>query len=138
MVLDPKFEGLRNSTEPQLAEKCAMKKNTLLCIDLKTHLMDDTLLKVGKNYNGVLRHDPMEEYGEDHYTFTETCNSSTSKHNPHAFEGRYINVSMRPDGSLQPHFREMLVDKDFTVNRYAAGVAKELRKALGCLVEESE
>lgn len=137
MALDATFLGLRNSTEPRLAEKCEMKKNTLLCIDLKTQMTDDVLLEVGKNYRGVLRHDPVEEFGEDHYTFTET-GSPKRKSNPHVFEGRYINVSMRDDGTLQPNFRQLRIDKDFTVNRYAAGVAMELRKALGCLVEGSK
>lgn len=113
-----------------------MKTNTLLCIDMKIHMMHDVLLESGKNYSGVLRHDSVEEFGEDHYTFTETCNSTTSKRNPHVFEGRYINVTMRDDGSLQPHFREFRIDKDFTVQRYAAGVAKEIRMAFGGLVEK--
>lgn len=135
MVLDSTFVGLRNSNETRLAEKCTMKKNTLLCIDLKTQMKDDVLLEVGKNYNGVLRHDPVEEFGEDHYTFTET-GSSKRKSNPHVFEGRYINVSMRDDGTLQPNFRQLREDKDFTVNRYAAGVAKELREALEGFIEK--
>lgn len=115
-----------------------MKTNTLLCVDVKTKLKDDVLLEPGKNYNGVLRHDPVEEFGEDHFTFTETCNSSNKKCYPHVFEGRFINVSMHDDGTLQPNFRQFRMDKDFTVNRYAAGVAKELRKAFEGLIEESK
>lgn len=114
------------------------EKNTILCVDIKTHLKDDVLLEVGKNYRGVLRHDPIEEYGEDHLTFTETCNSSNKKCYPHVFEGRYINVSMHNDGTLQPNFRQFRIDKDFTVKRYAAGVAKELRIALEGLIDGSK
>lgn len=115
-----------------------MKTNTNLCVDLKTHMKEDVLLEPGKNYSGVLRHDSVEEFGEEHYTFTETCNSSKKKCYPYVFEGRYINVTMHDDGSIQPHFRVLRKDKDFTVNRYVAGVAKELRKAFEGLIEESK
>lgn len=113
-----------------------MKTNSNLCVDLKTHMKEDVLLEPGKNYSGVLRHDPVEEFADDHYTFTETCSSSNKKCYPHIFEGQYINVSMHDNGTLQPNFRQFGMDKDFTVNRYAAGVAKELRKALEGLVEK--
>ncbi len=119
-----------------------MKTNTNLCVDLKTHMKDDVLLEPGKNYNGVLRHDPVEEFGEDHYTFTETCNSSNKKCYPHIFEGRFIHVSMHADGTLMGPGEDsgniIRIDKDFTVNRYAAGVAKELRIAFSGLIDGSK
>ena len=40
------------------------------------------------------------------------------------------------DGSLQPNFRPMKVGEDFSVERYAAGVANELLWALEGLVEK--
>ena len=41
-----------------------MKKNTNLCIDLKTIMQEDALLREGRSYRGVLTRD-----GEDHYIF---------------------------------------------------------------------
>lgn len=40
------------------------------------------------------------------------------------------------DGSLQPNFRPMKVDEDFSPERYASSVANELLWALEGLVEE--
>ena len=53
---------------------------------------------------------------------------------PHVFEGKFITVTRRDDGSLRPNFKPMKVDKDFSVYRYALGVFNELMWALeGCL-----
>lgn len=41
-----------------------MKKNTILCVDLKTVMQNDVLLKKDKCYNGVMTRD-----GIDHYRF---------------------------------------------------------------------
>jgi hypothetical protein len=52
-----------------------MKTNTELCIDLKTKLQNDVLMKPGKDYPGILRrNNPNEEFGLDDnsYTFVET------------------------------------------------------------------
>ena len=42
---------------------------------------------------------------------------------------------LRDDGSLRPNFKPMRVGKDFSVERYATGVANELLWALEGLVE---
>ena len=34
-----------------------MKKNTILCVDLKTIMQEDTLLRQGRTYRGVLTRD---------------------------------------------------------------------------------
>lgn len=113
------------------AEEQGFNKTTDLCMDVKTYLRHDRRTQLDKAYNGVLVRD-----SDVHYNFVESAPQTTGKLHPHVFEGRYINVSMHDDGSLHPHFRQLRIDQNFTVNRYAAGVAKELRMALGCLVEE--
>lgn len=42
------------------------KKNTLLCVDLKTAMQEDDYLLIGRTYRGVLTRD-----GEMHYLFEE-------------------------------------------------------------------
>ena len=45
------------------------------------------------------------------------------------FNGTYITITRRDDGSLRPNFKPMKVDADFSIVGYAFGVAKELIKA---------
>lgn len=112
--------------------------NTHLSVDLKTLLRSDSKMKVGKNYQGILRRDEIcEEFRYDeHYTFTETLPHSAGKRNPHVFDGQYITVTRRDDGSLRLNFKELKVDKHFSVYRYALGVFNELMWALEDLVEK--
>ena len=109
--------------------------NTELAVDLKTILRSDRAIKKGKEYQGVLRRDQDADIDEfrcrdAHYTFVETVTSTPKKHNPRVYYGEYITVTRRQDGSLQPNFRPMRVDEDFSPERYASSVANELLWAL--------
>ena len=112
-------------------------RNTALCVNLKTVLRSDRVMKSGKEYPGVLRRDvDCEEFRYDeHYTFVETLAWNT-KRNPHVFRGKYISITRRDDGSLRLNFRPVKMDGDFSIERYAVGVSNELLWALEGLVEE--
>lgn len=105
--------------------------NTDLCVDMKTILRRDRIAMIGKDYLGVLRHD--KEY---HYTFTESLSLTTGKRNPHVFNGRYITITRRDDGSLRLNFKFLWIGPKFNIDDYATGVSNELRKALTGLVGE--
>ena len=111
--------------------------NTHLSVDLKTLLRSDSKMKAGKNYQGILRRDEIceEFHYDEHFTFTETAPQPAQKRNPRVYDGDYITVTRRSDGSYHPNFKPMKVDKDFCVVRYASGVANELLWALEGLVE---
>ena len=113
-------------------------KNTELCMDVTTFLRSDKRMKEGKGYQGVLRREV--ECGEYRYNermvFVETVSQKREKRNPHVYEGEYITVTQREDGTLRPNFRPMPTGRGFSVERYAAGVANELLWALEGLVEE--
>ena len=114
-------------------------RNTEFCVDVKTLLLSDRIARTGKGYRGVLRRDaPSEDNGFDfgHFTFTETRPTGSCKRNPHVFEGRYVTVTMKDDGTLRPNFRPLKVGKGFSVCAYAVGVCRELCQALKGLVEE--
>ena len=116
-------------------------RNTDLAVDLKTLLRSDRSMKVGKEYQGVLRRDQdasIDDFRcrDAHYTFVETLPQKDGKRNPHVFRGKYITVTRREDGTLRPNFRPMKVGKDFSTYRYALGVFNELMWALEGLVEE--
>ena len=112
-------------------------RNTDLCMDVKTILRSDKVTKVGKNYLGQLTRN-----SDDGYTFIETDSTGVEKRNPRIYAGQYITITMKDDGSYRPNFRPMKVGADFSIERYAAGVANELLWAfdgllVGGLEEES-
>ena len=111
--------------------------NTALAVNLKTILRSDRRAKVGKSYTGVLRRDePAEEFNfDEHYTFIETL-PTTEKRNPRVFDGQFITITRRDDGSLRLNFKELKMGAGFTVDGYAIGLYVELRQALKGLVEE--
>ena len=113
-------------------------RNTDLSVNLKTILHSDRKMKPCKDYQGVLRLDAegtVEEFlsRDAHYTFVETL-PWTSKRNPRLFNGKYISITRRPDGSLRPNFKPLKVTKGFSVERYTFKVYLELHKALKGLV----
>lgn len=139
--------GAKRMKEPRLVGSIVedmlnyWHKNTDLAVDLKTVLHSDRSMKIGKEYQGVLRLDSEASIDEfrcrdAHYTFVETVTRTDEKRNPHVFEGKYITVTRRDDGSLRPNFKPMKVDKDFSVYRYALGVFNELMWALEDLIEK--
>ena len=116
-----------------------MKTNLELCIDLKTMLQNDVLMKPGKDYPGILRREiPSDEFDFDdnRYSFTETIRSTAGKRNPHVFDGKYITVTRRDDGSLRLNFKELKMGAGFKVERYALGVYNEICIAIGGLIEK--
>ena len=105
-------------------------------------LRSDVRMKVGKEYQGIFRLDSegiADEFlcRDPHFTFTETVPQKGAKRNPHMFDGRYITVTRRDDGSLRLNFKELKVGADFNLERYALGVYNELCLALGGLIEEA-
>ena len=150
MVMSKKITimaGAKRMKEPRLVGSIVedmlnyWHKNTDLAVDLKTVLHSDRSMKIGKDYQGVLRLDSEASIDEfrcrdAHYTFVETVTRTAEKRNPHVFEGKYITVTRRDDGSLRPNFKPMKVDKDFSVYRYALGVFNELMWALEDLIEK--
>jgi hypothetical protein len=109
-----------------------LKVNTNLCVDLKTYLVNDRLLRPGKLYHGTLRRDKPEDgltFDDQHYTFAENMPKPDRRHE-HVFRGRFITVTRWDDGSLHPYFRAISISDDFSSTRYAMAVADELACAL--------
>lgn len=115
-----------------------MKTNLELCIDLETMLQNDVLMEPGKDYPGILRREiPSEEFGFDdgRYSFIETIHTTAGKRNPHVFDGQFITVTRRDDGSYRLNFKPLKTGADFSLERYALGVYNEICIALGGLIE---
>ena len=108
-------------------------RNTELCVDLKTILISDRRAKMRKDYTGVLTRD-----GREHFTFIETVPQAPCRRNLRVFDGKYITITRRSDGSLWPNFKAMRLGAGLSVEHYAFEVYRELLGALKGLVEENE
>ena len=122
------------------ANKHGWHSNTDLGCDLKTILCSDRRMKQGKDYQGVLRLDDegtIDEYlsRDPHYTFVETLPWSM-KRNPRVYNGKFISITRRDDGSLRLNFKPLKTGEGFCLDRYALGVYNEICIAIGGLVEE--
>jgi hypothetical protein len=135
--------GSRHQNEPRQAgsnQKDMLRvfnPNTHLCVSVKTLLRRDQRMTPNKDYQGVLRRDEIcEEFRYDeHFTFVETVPQTVEKRNPQVFRGEFVTITRRDDGTYRPNFRPMKVGADFSVEKYAAGVANELLWALEGLIE---
>lgn len=142
---------LENSNEPlavayrersEEAEEQGWHANTELGCNVKTLLRSDKRMLVNKEYPGILRLDSDADiedfrYRDPHMTFIEVVRMKDGKRNPHVFNGQYITVTRRDDGSLRPNFKPMPeLGLNMSVDNYAFEVYRELRQALKGLVEE--
>ena len=108
-----------------------MNKNYLLCIDLKTYLQSDAILKEGKPYSGELMMD-----GVDHVCFVEKARKKGCKRNMRVYYGQYVTMTYRmTDGHIRFNFREVNI-RNIHPDTYAMSVMNEIRKALKGLVGE--
>jgi hypothetical protein len=100
--------------------------NTELGIDLKLLTRKPGRLTDGEYLDGVITHD-----GEDHFTFvqndSEKKKEKVVQRNPHVYEGTYINVNRKKDGTLYPTFNRPLFSERFTFQDFCQGAANELR-----------
>ena len=108
-----------------------MKKNTNLCVDLKTKMQEVTLLEVGKCYRGCITRDDQE-----HYTFEEEVYRSigrSDRRNPKLFDGRYVSLVHMQNGKYQVHMRT--IDASATLDRkqLAFSVYSELLEAFNIM-----
>ena len=100
--------------------------NTELGIDLKLINRKPGRLGIGEYLDGAITHD-----GEDHFTFvqndSEKKKDKVVQRNPNVYEGTYINVNRKNDGTLYPTFNRPQFSERFTFQDFCQGAANELR-----------
>ena len=100
--------------------------NTELGIDLKLMTKEPGRMAVGEYLDGAITHDE-----EDHFTFvqndSEKKKEKVVQRNPHVYEGKYINVNRKKDGTLYPTFNRPQFTESFTFQDFCQGAADELR-----------
>lgn len=141
----PLAKGYRQyiaSLENREAEEPEWHANTELGCDVKTFLRSDRRLQTDKGYPGVLRLDAEADIDEfrcrdAHMTFIETVPMTAGKRNPHVFNGQYVTITRKDDGSYRPNLKQMPeLGANLSVDNYAFEVYRELRQGLKGLIEE--
>lgn len=139
-VLNPNFQaGSANFHEPRLVAdfldkmlSSKMKKDILLCIDLKAYLQTDDLVEENKPYHGILMLD--DDYNA---RFVERPGRATVRRNLRIFDGRYITMTYRPrDGHVRLNFKELRPLDLMNIERLADGVKNEIRMAARCCADK--
>lgn len=106
--------------------------NTEVAVDLKLLTRRPGRMKDGEMLSGTITRD-----SEEHYTFMQdasekestcTCkrNAPAVTRNPHVYEGLYINVNRRADGTIYPTFCRPPYTDDFTFRDFCRLAAEEL------------
>ena len=119
-------EGMSANQAAYIAARCASNRRPLEI----AHKQGVLKLDQEGTIDEFLSRDP-------HYTFVETLPWSM-KRNPRVFNGKHISITRQDNGNLRLNFKPLKVDDDFSVERYAFGVYRELHKALEGLVEKGE
>ena len=104
-----------------------MKKNTILCVDLKTKMQEVAQLEMGKCYRGCITCNDAE-----HYTFEEEAHRSTDRHgrrNPKLFDGQYVSLVHMQNGRYQVHMRTIDATSAIDRRELAFQIYSELREA---------
>ena len=105
-----------------------MKKNTNLCVDLKTVMQNDVLLVEGQCYTGVLTRD-----SKDHFLFEEAVRKGRAPRNPKLFDGKFISMVRMQNGRYQCHLKTFNPSKHLDRKELAFKVYSELLNAFSIL-----
>jgi hypothetical protein len=114
-----------NMNESSIKLEKGFYPNTELGIDLKLITRKPGRLGIGEYLDGAITHDD-----EDHFTFvqndSEKKKDKVVQRNPHVYEGTYINVNRKKDGTLYPTFNRPQFTEKFTFQDFCLQAAKEL------------
>ena len=114
-----------NMNESSIKLEKGFYPNTELGIDLKLLTRKPGRLGIGEYLDGAITHD-----GEDHFTFVQNDSEKKTdkvvQRNPHVYEGTYINVNRKNDGTLYPTFNRPRFTEKFTFQNFCLLAAKEL------------
>ncbi len=102
---------------------------TETCVDLKLISRTPGRMDIGQYKSGMLTRD-----GEEHWLFVENDRERPAtvwQRNPHVYEGRYINVIRKPDGTLYPTFNRPSYTPSFSFRHFCLAAAEELLQVAG-------
>lgn len=102
--------------------------NTELDVDLKLVTQKQGRMELGEYLDGMITRD-----GEDHFTFVENAaeQRKAERRNPSTYEGQWINVKRRADGTVYPTFKRTKHIGAGKLGDYAVNTTCELLMVVG-------
>lgn len=102
--------------------------NTELDVDLKLVTQEQGRMELGEYLDGMITRD-----GEDHFTFVENATEQrkAERRNPSIYEGQWINVKRRADGTVYPTFKRTKGIGAGKLGDYAVNTTCELLMVVG-------
>lgn len=129
-VMTENFKDIHLLMDSSSRSNLILFPNTELGIDLKLMTRKPGRLVVGEYLDGTITRD-----GEDHFSFIQddSCKKKVKVilRNPHVYEGTFININRKPDGTLYPTFNRPRFTKKFTFQDFCWEAANELRMVVG-------
>lgn len=99
--------------------------NTEPCVDLKLLTREPGRIPLGNYLDGAITRD-----AEDHFLFIENATdkkrNDVQQRNPHVYEGVYININRKPDGTLYPTFNRPQFNEQLSFLEFCRRAAEEL------------
>lgn len=130
MVMTENFKDIHLLMDSSSRSNLILFPNTELGIDLKLMTRKPGRLAIGEYLDGTITRD-----GEDHFSFIQddSCKKKVKviQRNPHVYEGTFININRKPDGTLYPTFNRPRYTKKFTFQDFCWEAANELRMVVG-------
>ena len=109
--------------------------DTFLAVDLKLLKREPGRMPVGVYLDGVLTRD--DDY---HFSFIQNASKKervVARRNPHVYEGVYVNVVRKDDGTLYPTFNHPRYSDSVTFQDFGRKAAEELLLVVGLIREGS-
>lgn len=102
--------------------------NTELDVDLKLVTQKQGRMELGEYLDGMITRD-----GDDHFTFVENATEQrkAERRNPSIYEGQWINVKRRADGTVYPTFKRTKGIGAGKLGDYAVNTTCELLMVVG-------
>ena len=102
--------------------------NTELGVDLKLVTQKQGRMELGEYLDGMITRD-----GDDHFTFVENATEQrkAERRNPSIYEGQWINVKRRADGTVYPTFKRTKGIGAGKLGDYAVNTTCELLMVVG-------
>ena len=99
--------------------------NTEPGVDLKLLTREPGRIPIGNYLDGAITRD-----ADDHFLFIENATdkkrNDVQQRNPHVYEGVYININRKPDGTLYPTFNRPQFNKQLSFLKFCRRAAEEL------------
>lgn len=121
-------ENMRTESAGAVRAWTGFYPNTELGVDLKLVTQEQGRMELGEYLDGMITRD-----GENHFTFVENATEQrkAERRNPSIYEGQWINVKRRADGTVYPTFKRTKGIGAGKLGDYAVSTTCELLMVVG-------